>query len=42
MKKIPTMFVREYENHKVVNTLNEFTDPKFEEVLKNGSTQHKH
>lgn len=37
MKKIPTMFVREYENHKVVNTLNEFTEPKFEEVLKNGT-----
>lgn len=37
MKKIPTMFVREYENHKVVNTLNEFTDPKFKEVLKNGT-----
>ena len=37
MKKIPTMFAREYENHKVVNTRNEFTDPKFEEVLKNGT-----
>lgn len=36
MKKIPTMFVRVFENHKVVRTENEFTDPSFEEVLKNG------
>lgn len=26
MKKIPTGFVREYENHKVINVLNEYTD----------------
>ena len=26
MKKIPTLFIREYENHKVVNVTKEFTN----------------
>lgn len=36
MKKIPTMFERVFENHKVVSTIEKFTDPSFEEVLKTG------
>ena len=36
MKKIPTMFKRVYENHKIIECLSEFTQPEFEEVLKHG------
>lgn len=36
MRKIPTMFERVFENHKVVSTIEKFTDPSFEKVLKTG------
>lgn len=36
MKKIPTMYERVFENHKVIGTVEKFTDPSFEEVLKTG------
>ena len=36
MKKIPTLFERAYENHKVVDCLPVLTKPEFAEVLANG------
>lgn len=36
MKKIPTLFVREFENHKVVKVTEEFTDEKCKEAFLNG------
>lgn len=36
MKKIPSLFVREYENHNIVNIKDELTSPDLEEVLKFG------
>lgn len=36
MKKIPTMFVREFEGHKIVGIKNEFTSPECEEALRIG------
>ena len=36
MKKIPTMYERIFENHKVIGTVEKFTDPSFENILKNG------
>jgi len=37
MKKIPTLFVREFENHKVVGVKNEFTDDRCKEAFLNGT-----
>lgn len=34
MKKIPTLFTRVFENHKLVGITNEFLRPEFEELLK--------
>lgn len=34
MKKIPTLFTRVFENHKIVGITNEFLRPEFEELLK--------
>ena len=36
MKKIPTVFVREYENHKVTNTTSEFTSEDTKFAFENG------
>ena len=36
MKKIPTVFVREYENHKVVNITDEFTSDVTKDAFTNG------
>jgi hypothetical protein len=36
MKKIPTMYERVFENHKVIGTIEKFTDPSFENILQNG------
>ena len=36
MKKIPTVFVREYENHHVANIINEFTSEEAKEAFING------
>lgn len=33
MKKIPTLFEREYENHKVVGITDKLTDPAFQDIL---------
>lgn len=33
MKKIPTLFEREYENHKVVGITDRLTDPAFQDIL---------
>ena len=35
MKKIPTLFEREYENHKVVGITDKLTDPAFQDILDN-------
>lgn len=35
MKKIPTLFEREYENHKVVNITDRLTKPEFQDILDN-------
>ena len=36
MKKIPTAFIREYKNHKVVNTLNEYTNELCKKAVEEG------
>lgn len=36
MKKIPTLYVREYENHKIVNVTEEFTNEQCKEAFLNG------
>ena len=36
MKKIPTMFIREFQGHKIVGIKNEFTSPECEQALING------
>ena len=33
MKKIPTLFERQYENHKVVGITDKLTDPSFQDIL---------
>lgn len=36
MKKIPTLFKREFNGHKIINVLNELTDDELEEALLDG------
>ena len=37
MRKIPTLFKREFENHGIIKVLPELSDPSLEEVLLNGT-----
>ena len=36
MKKIPTAYIREYENHKIINIKNEYTNEKCKEAVEKG------